>query len=86
MSDDVILADIRHMDQQIEAIIGRTVFGHIAKPTPTSTRITFGDGHVALSMAEAQAYMRTLLNTAINDPTKLPWPLCEDLPISQAPA
>ncbi len=79
-SDDATLADIRQMDAQIEALIGRKVFGHISKPTPTSARITFGDGHVALSMAEAQAYMRGLLNQAIDDPTKLPWPLCEPMP------
>ncbi len=74
---DTILADIRRMDHEIEQIIGRKVFGHIAAPTPSTLRITFGDGHVALTMAEAQEYMRGLLTQAQRDPKGLPWPLSE---------
>ncbi len=76
-SYESILADIRLMDDQIEQIIGRKVFGYISKPTETTMRITFGDGHVCLTMAEAQAYMRGLLTQAEQDPKGLPWPLCE---------
>lgn len=74
---DVQLSNIRRMDEEIEEIIGRKVFGHISQPTATTYRITFGDGHVCLSMDEAVAYMTELLVTAQNDPSKLPWPLCE---------
>lgn len=71
------LATVRQMDDDIEGIIGRKVFGYISKPTETSYRITFGDGHVCLSMNEAVAYMTSLLTTAQSDPSRLPWPLCE---------
>jgi hypothetical protein len=76
---DTQLANIRRMDDDIEKIIGRKVFGYISKPTETSYRITFADQHVCLSMDEAVAYMTELLATAQNDPSKLPWPLCEPL-------
>lgn len=80
MTDSIMLDNIRRMDDEIEVIIGRKVFGHISEPTPTQTRITFGDGHVCLSMTEAHAYMTSLLLTAQDDPAKLPWPLCEPVP------
>lgn len=76
-AEEIILADIRQVDAELEEIIGRKAFGHISAPTPTSTRITFGDGHVCLTLPEAQAYMHALLVTARADPAKLPWPLNE---------
>lgn len=76
-TDEMILADIHSMDQEMETAIGRKVFGHIAAPTPTSTRITFADGHICLSLVEARSYMLSLLLTARQDPTMLPWPLSE---------
>jgi hypothetical protein len=76
-TDAMILADIHSLDEEMETIIGRKVFGHISAPTPTSTRITFGDGHVCLSLVEARSYMLTLVLTARTNPAALPWPLCE---------
>jgi hypothetical protein len=76
-AEETILADIHSMDAELETIIGRRAFGHIAAPTPTSTRITFGDGHVCLSLVEARSYMLTLLLCARHLPADLPWPLCE---------
>lgn len=75
--DDVLYDDIQRMDGEIETIIGRPVFGHIACPTETSQRITFGDGTVCLTMSEAHGHMRHLLITALRSPAELPWPLCE---------
>lgn len=79
---DAQLARIRFMDDQIEQIIGRKVFGYISKPTETTYRITFADQHVCLSMGEAVDYMTGLLAQAQQDPSKLPWPLSEPLPES----
>lgn len=76
-SSHTLLADIRLMDDEMEQLIGRKVFGHIANPTPTSQRITFGDGHVCLSLPEAHEYMTRLLITARHSPAKLPWPFSE---------
>lgn len=78
--DSTLLTSIRTMDQEMEHLIGRTVFGYVANPTPTSVRVTFGDGHVCLSVAEAKDYMTDLLATARDNPAKLPWPLCEPMP------
>lgn len=75
--DDILLDDINRMDAELETIIGRKVFGHVAAPTDTSLRITFGDAQVCLSVNEAHGYMRHLLLTALRDPGELPWPLCE---------
>lgn len=76
-TDDALLVDIHWMDEEMETLIGRKVFGHLSHPTPDSTRITFGDGHVCFTVAEAQQYMFSLLATARDNPSKLPWPLNE---------
>lgn len=79
------LNQIYQMDRLMEQIIGRKVFGHVSHPTPTSTRITFADGHVALSMVDAYEYMIGLVGIARDDPAKLPWPLSEPLESEAAP-
>lgn len=78
--DYILLNDIKRMDDELETLIGRKVFGHIAAPTETSLRITFGDASVCITMREAHNHMRYLLTTAQQDPAKLPWPLCEPVP------
>lgn len=77
MNDGELFHAIGEMDDEMETIIGRKVFGHVAHPTPTSVRITFADAHVALSWADAHEYMVGLLRLARQDPGKLPWPLNE---------
>lgn len=76
-TDEMILTDIHRMDAEMETLIGRKVFGHISAPTQTSTRVTFGDGHVCLGISEARDYMLGLLITARQDTDSLPWPLNE---------
>ena len=79
-TDNALLDQIHTLDTEMETLIGRKVFGHIAAPTKTSLRITFGDGYVCLTMAEAHDYMHGLVKQARQDPSKLPWPLCEPVP------
>lgn len=74
-----VLAEIHRMDDEIKTIIGRKAFGYVSEPTATTRRITFADGTVCLTMAEAHDYMTGLLATAKDDPGKLPWPLSEPL-------
>lgn len=71
------LDEIRKMDEEMENLIGRRVFGHVASPTPSTLRITFGDAAVAITWAEAHNHMLYLLKTAREDVSKLPWPLRE---------
>lgn len=75
--DDVLYDDIKRMDEEMEKLIGRKVFGYISCPTETSMRITFADAAVFTTMNAAHGYMRHLLIAAERNPGDLPWPLCE---------
>jgi hypothetical protein len=78
-SEEDLIKDIHRMDDEIAEIIGRPVYGYTSKPTPTTTRVVFGNQHVCLSMAEGHAYMTSLLATAKHNPAELPYPFNEPL-------
>lgn len=83
MTDDALIAQIKTMDREFQHLTGREAFGYVSKPTKTTTKVVFQDGHVCLSMPEGHAYMTRLLATAVNDPAKLPYPWDQDLPPEQ---
>jgi len=78
-SEDRLIAEIKAMELEFQQVTGREAFGYISKPTPGTARIVFQDGTVHTDFTEARAYMASLLTIAQNDPSKLPYPLDQEL-------
>lgn len=77
MADDGYV-ELLALDRRFQQLTGREALGYVSHPTPTSTRVAFGDGSVCLSMDEARGYLARLVADA-EAGKPLPYPFEQEL-------